>query len=124
MGVGRGVIAHLPIVLAVLVDETHLGLAQDGQQVFVLLSAGRPGAGLERRDGRGGGFRLDVVDGASGENHQLKSDQRVFEVFLGGGALVNSSVRELERAQEEALVRANYASVGADLKWHKLDKSE
>lgn len=116
VGVGRGVVPHLPIVLAVLIDETHLRLAQDGQQIFVLLSAGRPGAGLERRDGRGGGFRLDGVDGASGKNHQLQFDQRVFEVFLGGGALVHSSIRELKRAQEETLVCANHASVGTDLK--------
>lgn len=115
MGVSRGVIPHLPIVLAVLIDETHLRLAQDGQKIFVLLSTGRPGAGLERRDGGGGGFRLDGVDGAGGENHQLQSDQHVFEVFLCGGALVNSSVRELKRAQEETLVCANYTSVGTDL---------
>ncbi len=77
------VVPHLPVVLAVLVDETHLWLAEDGQQVFVLLCAGRPGAGLERRHGRSGGFGLDGVDGAGGKDHELKFDQRVLEVLLG-----------------------------------------
>lgn len=63
------VVPHLPVVLAVLVDEAHLWLAEDGQQVFVLLCAGRPGAGLERWRGGSTGFSLDAVDGAGGKNH-------------------------------------------------------
>lgn len=44
-------VSELPVVLAVLIDQGHLWLAQDGQQVLVLACAGGPlgAAGVERR---------------------------------------------------------------------------
>lgn len=80
--VGHGVVPYLPVVLAVLVDEAHLRLAEDGQEVFVLFCAGRPGAGLKGWGGRGAAFSLDAVDCVGGENHELEFDKGVFEVLL------------------------------------------
>lgn len=85
-------VSILPIVLAVLVYEAHLGLTEDGQKVFVLSGAGGPGAGLERR-GRGTArFHQDVVDGLVGQDHQLEFDQGVLEVLLSGCADVDAGV--------------------------------
>lgn len=85
-------VSILPIVLAVLVYEAHLGLTEDGQKVFVLSGAGGPGAGLERRDRRAARFNQDVVDGLVGQDHQVKFDQGVLEVLLSGCADVDARV--------------------------------
>lgn len=85
-------VSVLPIVLAVLVYEAHLRLTEDGQKVFVLSRAGGPGAGLERRSRRTACFHQDVVDGLVGQDHQLKFDQGVLEVLLGGCADVDARV--------------------------------
>lgn len=42
-------VPQLPVVMAVLVDEAHLGLAQDAEELSVLTGAGRPGARLGPR---------------------------------------------------------------------------
>lgn len=85
-------VSILPIVLAVLVYEAHLGLTEDGQKVFVLSGAGGPGAGLERRDRRAARFNQDVVYGLVGQDHQVKFDQGVLEVLLSGCADVDARV--------------------------------
>lgn len=111
LAVGQAALAQLPVVLAVLVDQAHLGLAQDGQEVLVLAGAGGPGAGLQRREGRAARFHQHVVDGATGEDHQLQLDQRVLEVLLRGRALVNAAVGRLQRADQEALIRLQDAAL-------------
>lgn len=82
----------LPVILAVLVDQPHLWLAQDGQQVFVLTHARSPGAGLERREGRAARLHQHVVHRATGEDHELQLHQSVLEVLLRGRALVEAAV--------------------------------
>lgn len=44
-------VSILPVVLAILIDQGHLWLAEDGQQVLVLACAGGPlgAAGVQRR---------------------------------------------------------------------------
>lgn len=103
-GVPQAAIPELPVVLAVLVDQAHLRLAQDGQQVLVLAGARGPGAGLERREGRAARLHQDVVDGAAGQDHQLQLNQGMLEVLLRGGALVDAAVRGLERADQKAFI--------------------
>lgn len=93
-------VSVLPIVLAVLVYEAHLGLTEDGQKVFVLAGAGGPGAGLERRRRWSACFHQDVVDGLVGQNHQLKFDQGVLEVLLCGCADVDSRIGGLKGPEE------------------------
>ena len=90
--VPEAAVSELPVVLAVLVDQAHLRLAQDGQQVLVLTGARSPGAGLQRREGRAARVHQHVVDGATGEDHELQFDERVFEVLLRGRALVDAAV--------------------------------
>lgn len=115
LAVARAALAELPVVLAVLVDQAHLRLAQDGQEVLVLARVGGPGAGLQRRERRAAGLHQHVVDRAAGEHHQLQLDQSVFEVFLRGRALVDAAVGRLQRADEEAVLRLQDAALGADL---------
>ncbi len=95
--------SELPVILAVLVDQAHLWLAQDGEQVLILTGARSPGTGLQRREGRAARFHQHVVDGATGEDHKLQFDERVFEVFLCGCALVDAAVRGLQWADQETL---------------------
>lgn len=97
-------VTKLPVILAVLVDQAHLRLAEDGQQVLVLAGARSPGAGLERRQGRASRVHQQVVDGAAGENHKLQLDDGVLEVLLGGRALVDAAVRGLQRADQKTLL--------------------
>ena len=101
--VPEAALTELPVVLAVLVDQAHLRLAQDGQQVLILSGARSPGAGLQRREGRAACFHQHTVDRATGEDHELQLDKRVFEVFLCGCALVDAAVRGLQRADQETL---------------------
>lgn len=101
--VPEGALSELPVILAVLVDQAHLRLAQDGQQVLILTSARSPGAGLQRREGRAARLHQHVVDRATGKHHELQFDERVLEVFLCGGALVDAAVGRLQRADQEAL---------------------
>lgn len=68
-------------------------MAEDGQEVLVLTGTRSPGAGLQRREGRAARFHQHVVNRATGEDHELQLDQRVFEVFLRGCALVNAAIR-------------------------------
>lgn len=44
-------VSILPVVLAILIDQGHLWLAEDGQQVLVLACTGGPlgAAGVQRR---------------------------------------------------------------------------
>ncbi len=86
-------LSKLPVILAVLVDQTHLWLAQDGQQVLVLSGTRSPGAGLQRRESWAACFHQHVVDRAAGKDHELQFDERVFEVFLCGCALIDAAVR-------------------------------
>lgn len=96
--VPEAAISKLPVILAVLVDQAHLRLAEDGQKVLILAGAWSPGTGLERRQGRASRLHQRVVDGAAGEDHKLQFDNCVFEVFLCGRALVDAAVRRLQRA--------------------------
>lgn len=91
--VSKAALSELPVILAVLVDQAHLWLAEDGQEVLILTSARSPGAGLQRRESRAACFHQDVVDRATGEDYELQFDECVFEVFLRGCALVDSTVR-------------------------------
>lgn len=106
-------VSKLPVVLTVLIDQTHLWLAQNGQQVLVLACIGvqrrQPPAAIYQR----------VVDGPTRQHHQLQLDQRVFKVLLCGCALVQAGVRELQRAQEEPLVRLQNPTIRAHLQRHK-----
>lgn len=111
LAVAEAALAQLPVILAVLVDQAHLGLAEDGQEVLVLAGAGSPGAGLQRREGRAARFHQHVVDGAAGQDHQLQLDQRVLEVLLRGRALVDATVGRLQGANQEALVRLQDAAL-------------
>lgn len=67
--VPKAVVPVLPVVFAVLVDQPHLGLAEDGQQVLVLPNARGPGAGLNLGEGWVARIHQDVVDRAAGEDH-------------------------------------------------------
>lgn len=94
--VPEAAISKLPVILAILVDEAHLRLAQNRQQVLILAGARSPGTGLERRQGRAACLHQHVVDCAAGKDHKLQFDERVFEVFLCGRALVDAAVRGLQ----------------------------
>lgn len=83
-----------------------------------------PGAGLQGGEGRTASLHQDVVDRATGEDHQLEFDQSVFEVFLRGRALVDAAVRRLQRADEEAVLCLQDAALGADLKGETIKDSE
>lgn len=74
-----------------------------------------PGAGLQGGEGRAAGLHQHVVDRATGEDHQLEFDQSVFEVFLCGRALVDATIRRLQRADEEPVLCLQDAALGADL---------
>lgn len=74
-----------------------------------------PGAGLQGREGRAAGLHQHVVNRATGEDHQLEFDQSVFEVFLCGRALVDATVRRLQRADEETVLCLQDTALGADL---------
>lgn len=113
--VAQAALAELPVILAVLVDQAHLRLAQDGQEVLVLTRVWSPGAGLQGGQGRAAGLHQHVVDRATGEDHQLELDQGVFEVLLCGRALVDAAVGGLQRADEEAVLCLQDAALGADL---------
>lgn len=118
-------VSKLPVVLAVLVDQAHLWLAQDGQQVLVLACAGGPlGAGVEgRRHQPSGALHQCVVDGPARQHHQLQLDQRVFEVLLCGCALVHARVGGLQRPQEETLLRLQYPTIRTHLQREKNSPS-
>lgn len=98
-------VSELPVILAVLVDQAHLRLAQDGQQVLILTGTRSPGAGLQWGDCRAARIHQHVVDRATGEDHELQFDERVFEVLLCGRALVDAAVRGLQRADQETFLR-------------------
>lgn len=104
LAVSEAALPELPVVLAVLVDQAHFRLAQDGQEVLVLTCARSPGAGLQRRERRAARFHQHVVDRATGQDHELQFDQRVFEVLLCGGALVDAAVRRLQGTDQKALL--------------------
>lgn len=89
-------VSELPVILAVLVDEAHLRLAQNRQQVLVLAGARGPGAGLEWKQPRAARLHQHIVDCATGKDHELQFDERVFEVFLRGRALVDAAVGRLQ----------------------------
>lgn len=80
-----------------------------------MTSVWSPGAGLQGGQGRAAGLHQHVVDRAAGEDHQLEFDERVFEVFLGGRALVDAAIGRLQRADEQAVLRLQDAALGADL---------
>lgn len=101
--VPEAAVSKLPVILAVLVDQAHLRLAQDGQQVFVLASTRSPGTGLQRSEGGAAGLHQHVVHCAAGKDHELQFDQRVFEVLLRGRALVDAAVRGLQGADQKTL---------------------
>lgn len=75
-----------------------------------------PGAGLQWGEGWAASLHQHVVDRATREDHQLEFDQSVFEVFLCGGALVDATIRRLQRADEEAVLCLQDAALRADLK--------
>lgn len=114
-------VSELPVVLAVLIDQGHLRLAQDGQQVLVLACARGPlGAGVEgRRHQPSRALHQHVVDSPAGQNHQLQLDQRVLEVLLRGCTLVHARVRWLQRPQEEALFCLQNPTIGTHLQRQK-----
>lgn len=80
-----------------------------------MTSVWSPGAGLQGGEGRAAGLHQHVVDRATGEDHQLEFDKRMFEVFLGGRALVDAAVRWLQRADEQTVFCLQDAALGADL---------
>lgn len=94
--VPEAAVSKLPVILAVLVDQAHLRLAEDGQKVLILAGARSPGTGLEWRKDRASRFYQHVVDSAAGEDHKLQFDNCVFEVFLCGCALVDAGIRGLQ----------------------------
>lgn len=91
-------VSKLPVILTVLVDQAHLWLAQDGQQVLILAGTRSPGAGLQWREGGAAGLHQHVVNRAAGKDHELQFDERVFEVLLSGRALIDAAVRRLQGA--------------------------
>ncbi|TNN34960.1 hypothetical protein EYF80_054876 [Liparis tanakae] len=123
-------VSELPVVLAVLIDQGHLWLAQDGQQVLVLARAGGPlgAAGVRRQpppsssSSSSSALHQHVVDGPARQHHQLQLDQRVLEALLRGRALVHAGVGGLQGPQEEALLRLQDATVGAHLAEEKNKK--
>lgn len=80
-----------------------------------MTSVWSPGAGLQGGEGRAAGLHQHVVDRAAGEHHQLEFDEHMFEVFLGGRALVDAAIRRLQRADEQAVFCLQDAALGADL---------
>lgn len=80
-----------------------------------MASVRSPGAGLQGGEGGAAGLHQHVVDRATGEDHQLEFDERVFEVFLGGRALVDAAVGRLQRADEQTVFCLQDAALGADL---------
>lgn len=80
-----------------------------------MASVRSPGAGLQGGEGRAAGLHQHVVDRATGEDHQLEFDERMFEVFLGGRALVDAAIRRLQRADEQTVFCLQDAAFGADL---------
>lgn len=116
-GAQQGV-SKLPVVLAVLIDQGHLRLAEDGQKVLVLASAGGPlgAAGMQRRwHNASCPLHQHVVYGPAGQHNQLQLDQQVFEVLLCGRALVHAGVGGLQSPQEEPLFCLQNPAVGAHL---------
>lgn len=116
-GAQQGV-SELPVVLAVLINQAHFWLAQNGQQVLVLARTGGP-LGASRVEGRrhqpSPAIHQRVVDGPVGQHHQLQLDQCVFEVLLCGRTLVHARVRGLEGPQEQALLRLQDSPIRAQL---------
>lgn len=111
-------VSELPVVLAVLIDQAHLWLAEDGQQVLVLAWAGGPlgTAGVERRGHQSPPtLHQQVVDSSARQHYQLQFHERVFEVLLCGRALVHAGVRWLQRPQEKTLLCLQNPAVGAHL---------
>lgn len=111
-------VSKLPVVLAVLINQAHLWLAQDGQQVLVLACAGGPlcAAGVERRCHQTcTALHQCTVDSPAWQHHQLQLDQRVFEILFCGRALVQARVRGLQRSHEQTLFCLQNPTVWAHL---------
>lgn len=102
-----------PVALAVLVDEAHFRL---GQQLGQLLVRRRWGAGAGgRRGAHGQRWEEGSVDGVPAQDVQLHPRDDVLEVVLSGCAGVQAAVAQLQGAEQQALVRAQEALLGADL---------
>lgn len=108
-GVLVPVVTQLPVVLAVLIDETHLRLTEYGQEVLILAYTGRPGTGLE---GHGHpALRQGAVDCPAGQYHQLQLQQGMFEVLFCGRAMVRSRIRQLKGSEQQALLSLQHSSI-------------
>lgn len=100
-------VPELPVVVAVLVNEAHLGLAQDAEELSVLADAGRPRARLGLR----AALQEHAVHRLARQHHQLQLHQRVLEVLLRGRADIHTRVGGLERSQQQALICLQHTPV-------------
>lgn len=103
-----------PVALAVLVDEAHFRL---GQQLGQLLVRGSWGAGACGRWGaHGQWWEEGSMDSVPAQHVQLHPRDHVFEVVLGGCAGVQAAIAELQGAKQQALLGAQEAVLGTDLR--------
>lgn len=113
-----------PISLAILIDESHLGLREQLDKIMVLRAEGAWQASSHSCCRGDGGFWLEEhsMDSLTAQYMQLHFGYGVLEVVLCGCAGIQTPIWELQGPQQQPLICPQYPSFSAELWKEKQQK--